>query len=49
LKAGFPGREKGPLGRRKRKALSPRHMRGNRNDYGPGSYSQPRGWTGLSD
>jgi hypothetical protein len=40
-KAGLPGREKGTLGRRKRKVLSPGNMNGDEGDC------RLRGWMGL--
>lgn len=39
--AGLPGREKGTVGKRKRKRLSPGRIRGDGYDYGPGRYSRP--------
>jgi hypothetical protein len=44
---GLPEREKGTLGRRKKRALSPGDIR--RCDYRSGRYSNPRGWMGLGD
>ena len=40
-KAGLPGKEKGTLGKRKRKRLSAVDIRGNGHDYGPERYP---GW-----